>query len=455
MDIELSANPTDPEQPQSSASSAPDVKSNLAPEPTQGATSAHNSIQTNSDMGNRRKRFRLDSIEGYGSEEERHDTEVLFGTPGREYINPDIAKQSENCFDCFLTVRPFNSTENLTTVSILKLSKELKQINVKPINVINVGKQLTIQVSHYKETINLLKCTSLCGIPVIVEPHSKLNTSKGVIKCPHLKDCTVEEIVEEIPNVIDAHRMTIKKDNKILNTNTWVLTFNTPKCPNMIETCSWVKNVQVTPYIPKPMRCYKCQRIGHTQKRCKGTPRCRRCGEAPHGTCEKDPFCPNCKEAGHTGTSNECPILIKTKQILKHQAENGGTFAQAKEALFPKNTPYSNTIKGKPQQKQNLQNIITNPNVFQFGKKTKVQSPNNQTSIKNPNNFQQSKATSTKEEPWRQGKLPNPYETIKLQNKFELLAQINNDQQTTFQTNTTSSTTETLPQTNLATSTTV
>ena len=96
MDFELSANPTDPEQPQSSASSAPDVKSNLAPEPTQGASCAHNSIETNSDMGKRRKRSRLDSIEGYGSEEERHDTEVLFGTPRREYINPDIGKQSEN-----------------------------------------------------------------------------------------------------------------------------------------------------------------------------------------------------------------------------------------------------------------------------------------------------------------------------------------------------------------------
>merc|ERR1719394_2374937 len=137
----------------------------------------------------------------------------------------------------------------------------------------------------------------------------------------------------------------------------------------MIDTCSWVKNVKVTPYIPKPMKCHKCQRVGHTQKRCKGTPRCKTCGEAPHGTCEKDPYCPNCKVAGHTGTSNECPILTKTKQILKHQAENGGTFAQAKEALFPKSTHYSNALKT-----------------------TKDQPPTNPTLFKYPNNSQQPKA---------------------------------------------------------------
>ena len=216
--------------------------------------------------------------------DEEEDIDSVYET--RRSIDPNIAKQSEECFDRFLSIRPINPNESLTTISTLKLSKQLKQINVKPINVTNVGKQLTIQVSQCKETINLLQCTSLCDIDVIVEPHSKLNISKGVIKCPHLNYCTVEEVVEEIPNVIEAYRMSIKRNDQTLLTNTWVLTFNTPRCPNMIDTCSWVKNVKVTPYIPKPMRCHKCQRIGHTQKKCKGTPRCKICGEAPHGTRE-------------------------------------------------------------------------------------------------------------------------------------------------------------------------
>lgn len=36
---------------------------------------------------------------------------------------------------------------------------------------------------------------------------------------------------------------------------------------------------QVRPYIPPPLRCYKCQRYGHIAAVCKGKQRCPKCGE--------------------------------------------------------------------------------------------------------------------------------------------------------------------------------
>ena len=174
------------ELPQNSnSSSAPDVRPKTS----------------NSALGNPRKRAKPDELEQINEDEDVHS---IFGIENRDYINPDIAKQSEDCFDRFLTVRPIDQNQSLTTLSIIKLGNKLQEIGVKPINVTKVKNQLTIQVSQYKETVNLLKCQDILGIPVIVEPHSKLNTSKGVIKCPDIKDCSVEDIVELIPNVIEG-----------------------------------------------------------------------------------------------------------------------------------------------------------------------------------------------------------------------------------------------------------
>lgn len=52
----------------------------------------------------------------------------------------------------------------------------------------------------------------------------------------------------------------------------------------------------VREYVPKPMRCYNCQRFGHTANACKGRRRCARCGEDhEYGHCNHEqPKCCNC-----------------------------------------------------------------------------------------------------------------------------------------------------------------
>ncbi|GFT64110.1 hypothetical protein TNCV_5139761 [Trichonephila clavipes] len=55
----------------------------------------------------------------------------------------------------------------------------------------------------------------------------------------------------------------------------------------------------VRPYIPNPLRCFQCQRYGHSKNVCRGQPTCPRCGESGHDSvdCTKKEQCLNCKES--------------------------------------------------------------------------------------------------------------------------------------------------------------
>ena len=102
----------------------------------------------------------------------------------------------------------------------------------------------------------------------------------------------------------------------------------------------------VNPFIPRPLRCFKCQRFGHKGSKCKSkVDRCIQCG-APekHENCQKEKKCSNCLEA-HSASDKTCRVYRETQQILRHQAENGGTFANSRSVLFPLGTTYSGVVK--------------------------------------------------------------------------------------------------------------
>merc|ERR1711936_537410 len=90
----------------------------------------------------------------------------------------------------------------------------------------------------------------------------------------------------------------------------------------------------------------KCQRFGHKGTKCKSKiDRCIQCG-APekHENCQKTKKCSNCLGA-HSASDKSCKVYKETQQILRHQAENGGTFANSRSVLFPLGTTYSGVVK--------------------------------------------------------------------------------------------------------------
>ncbi|GBM53582.1 hypothetical protein AVEN_105474-1 [Araneus ventricosus] len=126
------------------------------------------------------------------------------------------------------------------------------------------------------------KLKSLSTIPVTVNPHATLNSSKGVISCGELLKESEEKITEELKSqeVIHVRRITIRRVGQVLNTKRLILTFDSNKLPEHIK--AGYMRLFVTTYIPKPLRCFKCQRFGHSKTSCRGTLTSARCAEVGH-----------------------------------------------------------------------------------------------------------------------------------------------------------------------------
>ena len=132
----------------------------------------------------------------------------------------------------------------------------------------------------------LMKTTKLCStvdnvIPIIVSPHYSLKGVKGVIRCPDIKDCSDEEILEGLKDeVIKLDRILVFRDGQRKPTVTFILTFQSQTLPKYIRV--GYSRVVVSQFIPNPVRCYKCQKFGHTKFNCRKNDVCNQCGQKDH-----------------------------------------------------------------------------------------------------------------------------------------------------------------------------
>ncbi|GBN80569.1 hypothetical protein AVEN_108219-1, partial [Araneus ventricosus] len=156
---------------------------------------------------------------------------------------------------------------------------------------------LLVEVTSRKQAQQILKLKAFATIPVSVSAHRTLNSSKGVITCGELLHVPLEEISEKLcpQGVTHVRRITIRRDGKLLDTKHLIPTFNSPKSPESIKA-GYIK-LPVKPFIPNPLRCFKCQRFGHSNATCRGTLTCARCAVAGHDStnCEAAEQCVNCK----------------------------------------------------------------------------------------------------------------------------------------------------------------
>ena len=88
------------------------------------------------------------------------------------------------------------------------------------------------------------------------------------------------EMSNKTQGVVEVHRVTVKKEGKVIPTNTLFLTFNRPNMPKEIKV-GYLK-VKVDLYVLNPLRCFNCNKSGHRNQRCKTTTKCQRCGKDKH-----------------------------------------------------------------------------------------------------------------------------------------------------------------------------
>ncbi|KAJ4438319.1 hypothetical protein ANN_14261 [Periplaneta americana] len=127
---------------------------------------------------------------------------------------------------------------------------------------------LLVETVSLKQSETLLKAKLLGSYPIKVERHSSLNTTRGVVHTDSLDGMSDEEIQLELAeqSVSKAYRLLRKRDGQTIPLSTVFLTFEKPVLPEYILV--GYERVPVRAYVPNPMRCFRCQRFGHTQKRC-------------------------------------------------------------------------------------------------------------------------------------------------------------------------------------------
>lgn len=131
--------------------------------------------------------------------------------------------------------------------------------------------------------------------------------------------------------VVAVRRITIFRECKKLPTKHIILTFNTPDLPTSIKA-AYLK-CSIRPFIPNPLRCYKCQRFGHSKDSCRGSVTCARCaGNHDSENCQLPPLCVNCKN-DHPSFSRTCPLWTFEKEVQTVKIVRKISFPEARKRV--------------------------------------------------------------------------------------------------------------------------
>jgi hypothetical protein len=238
-----------------------------------------------------------------------------------------------------------NSPTKLTDVSIFMFYEALKII------IKGIPKQITrlasgdllVELKEFIHAERLLRTTMIDHYPVRIFPHKSLNSCKGLVKCSAMNPSSQEEIIEFLhpQGVTGVKRLTTRKDNKEIKTNSYILNFATPEPPIDIRVAYLV--CRVIPFYPNPLRCYNCQIFGHHKEKCRRTAVCGKCAKPVHeGDCEHPPMCVNCEahklKSNHPSFSKECPRWEFEKEVVSTRIKYKMSFPEARkvvEARYP------------------------------------------------------------------------------------------------------------------------
>ncbi|KAI8125585.1 hypothetical protein CVS40_4245 [Lucilia cuprina] len=174
---------------------------------------------------------------------------------------------------------------------------------------------LLLKVHDNKTAEKFLKANYIDCIPVRFSLHKTLNTVQGRIFSRKLIDISQEDLLTSLKEqkVIDVRKITKKENNNIVATGAAIITFDMIYRPDVLKL-GW-ERVPVDEYIPNPMKCINCQRLGHTKKWCKNVEQCKECGITQvHEKCTRK-YCVNCQVESHTSYDPKCPTYWKHKSV--------------------------------------------------------------------------------------------------------------------------------------------
>ena len=128
----------------------------------------------------------------------------------------------------FLVVESSSDDLPLSKLSPFAVQKGFQAVagTLKSIKRLRDGSFL-VECGKKVQAQNLLRTNRCIDRPVKVSIHKTLNSSRGVIRCRDLADMSEVEILDEMidQGVVGVNRVTLKKEGKVIPTNTLFLTF--------------------------------------------------------------------------------------------------------------------------------------------------------------------------------------------------------------------------------------
>lgn len=236
---------------------------------------------------------------------------------------------------------------SLGKFSPLKVNKSLvSALGIFPPFFKNIDgrKNFIVGVGTLELKEKLLKLKSICDTEVSVKPTVK-GLPKGVITVEALSEESDEEVLAELESqgVIAVRNFPTRLNGTVKRSATFELTF-AKELPLQLNV-GYLK-VSVRPFIPDPLRCFRCNLLGHTSRNCKlpeDVKVCINCGEKhpiiKGQRCEAPPKCVNCGATDHNSASRTCPAMQQQQKLLKHSVMTKTPIAEVKKNFFSGNLP--------------------------------------------------------------------------------------------------------------------
>ncbi|XP_064482594.1 uncharacterized protein LOC135395290 [Ornithodoros turicata] len=227
--------------------------------------------------------------------------------------------------------------------------------NVKEIKRLRSG-DLLLQCTSEADCERILNTQEMHGMKISATLHRTLNTCRGVVSLAELIDDPSEEILEnqkgqKVIGVrkIKIRKIKIRKNNEYITTRNTILTFDCPTFPERLKV--GYLTAEVRPYIPNPLRWFKCNRFAHPSDTCRGSTCCARCSKQDHNSkeCRGPDHCVNCA-GDHPSYSRYCPKWKFEKEVMHIKVTQKLSYPEGrkKASPFQFQKSFSSVVKEKP-----------------------------------------------------------------------------------------------------------
>lgn len=191
------------------------------------------------------------------------------------------------------------------------------------------NKRLIIFVKDEKQLDRMLNTKVLNGERISTHVPGNAAKLRGVIyDIP--QDITMEVVMKEVRGgkVVKATRLQTKRNGVKEDSLSVLLEFE-GEMPKKVIMGYF--RFDVREFIPAPLRCFKCQRMGHTVLQCKGKMRCAKCGgEHEYGKCVEGTKIRCCNCGGeHSAAFGGCPVQQQAREAQKYKVLNQVSYADA------------------------------------------------------------------------------------------------------------------------------